>query len=76
MSRREVTPGLTIGRGEKWGPAVVALFLAGMAVGGLAVHNFVNAHDYYLSTAAALLLMLLACALAAVKTGAEKGEEI
>ena len=75
MRRRQVTPELTIGRGEKWGLAVVALFLAGMAVGGLAVHNFVNAHDYFVPTAAALLLMLLACALAAMKTDVEKEEE-
>jgi hypothetical protein len=74
MSQREETPELTIGRGERWGLAVVALFLAGMAVGGLAVHNFVNAHDYYLPTAAALLLMLLACALAALRTDEERDE--
>jgi uncharacterized membrane protein YoaK (UPF0700 family) len=71
VSGREGASGVTIGKGEKWALAVVALFLAGMAVGGVAVHNFMNAHGYYLPTAAALLLMLLACALAAVRSGEE-----
>ena len=75
MSGREWTRELTIGKGERWGLAVVALFLAGMAVGGLAVYNFMSARDYYLPTAAALLLMLLACALAAVKSDEEKSKE-
>ena len=75
MSGRGGARELTIGNGEKWGLAVVLIFLAGMAVGGVAVHNFMNAHDYYLPTAAALLLMLLACALAAVKSDEEEGEK-
>ena len=75
MKSRERSPEITVGNGSKWGLAVVALFLAGMAVGGLAVHNFMNARGYYLPTAAALLLMLLACALAAVKSNEEKGKK-
>ena len=75
MSGREVTRELTVGHGVKHGLAVVVLFLAGMAVGGVGVHNFMNARGYYVPAAAALVLMLIACALAAVKTDEEKGEE-
>jgi hypothetical protein len=75
MNEREATPELTVGNGARRALLSVALFLAGMAVGGVAVHNFMNAHGYYLPTAAALLLMLTACALAAAKTNEEKGEQ-
>jgi hypothetical protein len=66
---------VTIGNGGEWALAVVALFLAGMAAGGLAVHNFMNARGYYLPAAAALLLMLLACALAAAGSDDEEGKK-
>ncbi|HLL75009.1 MAG TPA: hypothetical protein VK421_07060 [Pyrinomonadaceae bacterium] len=37
MKSHESSPEITIGKGSKWGLTIVALFLAGMAVGGPAV---------------------------------------
>ena len=75
MKGQMPTPELTIGSGVRHAYLILVLFLAGMAVGGVAVHNFMNARGYRLPAALALLLMLLACALAAVKTEEEKGEK-
>ena len=69
---KKATPEITVGGGKRHGILVVALFLAGMAVGGVAVNNFMNAGGYYLPTAASLLLMLAAVFLATLKTDEEK----
>ncbi len=71
-SNTKATPELTVGDGVRRGVLVVVLFLAGMAAGGVAVHNFMNARGYYLPAAVSLLLMLAALFLAAAKTGEEK----
>lgn len=74
MKRQKPTPEFTIGKGVRHAYLILVLFLAGMAVGGVAVHNFMNASGYYLPTAASLLLMLAAVFLAALKTDEEKAK--
>ena len=69
---RKATPEITIGKGQRFWALSILLMLAGMALGGLAVHNFMSARGYYLPTAAALLLMIAALFLAALKTDEEK----
>ena len=74
MSGSRPTPELTVGNGGRHAYLCIVLMLAGMAAGGVAVHNFMNAGGYYLPTAASLLLMLAAIFLATLKTGEEKGQ--
>ena len=69
---RKMTPEITIGKGQRFRALILLLMLAGMASGGLAVRNFMNARFYYLPTAAALLLMIAALFLAALKPDEEK----
>src|SRR3712207_8812871 len=72
MKGQKPTPEITIGHGVRHAYLILGLFLTGMAVGGVAVHNFMNARGYYLPTALSILLMLAALFLAALKTDEER----